>query len=297
MSESPAGMEICLRPDPRSHIIDRSTSACAPQSRLSEAAARPDEPGCCLSRKPGSASLSLRRGGDSTPASRRTKQAGSPELRSSLRSPPPAHRGIAYRAEEQRPVQRVQMRQQGSNLGQERVAQNRGQPPPRGGCGHRAPVGALPRREPWPAAPASPAWESPCRFRFLRCRCAAPASAPPVGAGSGGAPGAVRAPARPPAIPPRRYSARAGWSPVAEPESAGSSKSRGLWHLLQRELLVLYCISLQYSHRTTSRVSTLTKDVAIWMCGAPELASRAVPCCTAIGATVNEVNHNCQVET
>ena len=39
---------------------------------------------------------------------------------------------------------------------------------------------------------------------------------------------------------------------------------RGLWHFRHRELLVLYCISLQYSHRTTSRVSTLTIEVAIW---------------------------------
>ena len=71
----------------------------------------------------------------------------------------------------------------------------------RGGCGHRGPVGALPLQGPWPAAPASPASESPCRFRFWRCRCAAPASARPVGAGSGGARGESRAPARPPADP------------------------------------------------------------------------------------------------
>src|SRR5581483_12006384 len=50
----------------------------------------------------------------------------------------------------------------------------------------------------------------------------------------------------------------------------GSSASRGLWHFLQRELFVRYCMSLQYSHRTTSRVSTLTKVVAIGCCGVPE---------------------------
>ncbi len=125
-----------------------------------------------------------------------------------------------------------------------------------------------------PAVPAIPAWESPCRSRFWRCRCAAPASAPPIGAGSNGARGATRAPARQPAGRPARHPAPAGWSPVAAPEAAGSSISRGLWHFLQRELLVLYCISLQYSHRTTSRVSTLTKVVAIGMRGVPELGPR-----------------------
>jgi hypothetical protein len=43
----------------------------------------------------------------------------------------------------------------------------------------------------------------------------------------------------------------------------GSSISRGLWHFLQSELLVLYCIKRQNSHRTTSRVSTLKRVVAI----------------------------------
>src|ERR1017187_3577094 len=55
----------------------------------------------------------------------------------------------------------------------------------------------------------------------------------------------------------------------------GSSISRGRWHFLQRELLVLYCMSLQCSHLTTSRVSTLTRVVAIgYGCGAPEQEPR-----------------------
>src|ERR1035437_2350679 len=55
----------------------------------------------------------------------------------------------------------------------------------------------------------------------------------------------------------------------------GSSISRGRWHFLHRELLVLYCMSLQCSHRTTSRVSTLTRVVAIgYGCGAPEQEPR-----------------------
>ena len=45
--------------------------------------------------------------------------------------------------------------------------------------------------------------------------------------------------------------------------TTGSSMSRGRWHFLQREFDVLYCMSLQCSHRTTSRVSTLTRVVAI----------------------------------
>ena len=68
----------------------------------------------------------------------------------------------------------------------------------------------------------------------------------------------------------------------------GSSMSRGLWHFLQRELLVLYCISLQYSHRTTSRVSTLTIEVAIWDARSARAVELQVHRCTVIGATFNE---------
>ena len=148
-----------------------------------------------------------------------------------------------------------------------------------------------------PAAPASPAWESPCRSQFWRCRCGAPACGRPAGAGSDGAPGESRAPARPPAARPPSQAGTGVAGTSCGARSAGSSISRGLWHFLQRELLVLYCTSLQYSHRTTSRVSTLTRVVAI---GCVRSARAGPPGCIfapRYGATFREVNHNCQVET
>src|SRR5579862_4463544 len=61
----------------------------------------------------------------------------------------------------------------------------------------------------------------------------------------------------------------------------------GLMAPSARELLVLYCISLQYSHRTTSRVSTLTKVVAILDVRSARAGPR-VRDCTTNGATFND---------
>lgn len=83
-----------------------------------------------------------------------------------------------------------------------------------GGCGSRERAGSFPPRARWQDVRAIPGWGWPCRSRFWKCRCEAPASGPPTAAGSGGAHGESRAPGRPPADRPRLKLGWAGWSPA-----------------------------------------------------------------------------------
>ena len=204
---------------------------------------------------------------------------------------------VAHRAIKQRAVQRVQLRQQGGNLGQERIGENRRPLPRRGGCGRRGPAGTRPRPEPRPAAPANPAWESPCRFRSSRCRCGAPACARPVGAGSGGARGESRAPGRPPAVRLRPKAGTGGLVTSCGASGAGSSISRGLWHLLQRELLGLILHQPAEIAAHNFACFHAHQGGCHGLCAERQSRISAVHFCTTICVTFGEVNHNCQVET
>ena len=268
----------CLRPDPRSHTFDPSTSAQALQLLLS-----------------GHKNTDCGRGGECSCDRAANPHAKNAKARSALRRAAASHGRVAHRAEEQRPVQRVQMRQQRGNLGQERVAQDRGNLFVAAAAGVANQLAHFHPQRRAPAAPANPASGSPCRFRFWRCRCAAPASGPPVGAGSDGAPGASRAPAQPPAARPRRCRAPAGWSPVAAP-GAPAPQCRGVCGTFCKGSCWFGTASACSIHTAPLRVFPRSlKKSPFWMCGVPEQGLR-VHRCTAIGATFNEVNHNCQVE-
>ena len=124
------------------------------------------------------------------------------------------------------PLHRIHERQQGGNLRQKRIGQNRRYlfvAETAGIADQLAHIHAQGRRQPLQRAAVS---GSPCRFRFSKYRCAAPACGRRVGAGSGGAPCGFRAPARQPAARPRPKPTGRGRPPVAGP-AAQAPRCRG----------------------------------------------------------------------
>ena len=136
----------------------------------------------------------------------------------------------------------------------------------RGGCASRGQARSLPLRARWQDAPTIRVWGWPCRSRFSRCRCGAPACDSPTGAGSGDAHDESRAPVLPPADPLRHKPGRAGWSQIVG-LGVLAPRYQGAAGIFCRESCWSgIALGLQWSQRRTSLVSTLTRVVAIvWL--------------------------------